>query len=76
MPEMDGFEVCRRLKAAPTTREIPVIFVTGLTEEEGRSRGIEAGAADFIVKPIDPNVLQAKITACLEKRDFGRGKGE
>ena len=76
MPEMDGFEVCRRLKAAPATREIPVIFVTGLTEEEGRSRGIEAGAADFIVKPIDPNVLQAKITACLEKRDFGRGKGE
>ena len=76
MPEMDGFEVCRRLKAAPATREIPVIFVSGLTEEEGRSRGIEAGGADFIVKPINPEVLQAKITACLESRDSGRGKGE
>ena len=76
MPEMDGFEVCRRLKAAPATREIPVIFVSGLTEEEGRSRGIEAGGADFIVKPIDPNVLQAKITACLGSRDSGRGTGE
>ncbi|MDX9708891.1 MAG: response regulator [Trichloromonas sp.] len=76
MPGMDGFEVCRRLKAAPATRKIPVIFVTGLTEEGVRSRGIEAGGADFIVKPIDPEILQAKISACLGNRDSGRGKGE
>ncbi|TRO83969.1 response regulator [Desulfuromonas acetexigens] len=75
MPGMDGFEVCRRLKAAPATQEIPVIFVTGLTEEEGRSRGIEAGGADFIVKPIDPVTLQAKITACLGYSLTERGNG-
>lgn len=76
MPGMDGFEVCRRLKAAPATREVPVIFVSGLTVEEGRSRGIEAGGADFIVKPIDPETLQAKIAACLGNRESGKGSGE
>ena len=76
MPGMDGFEVCRRLKAVPATRKIPVIFVTGLTEEGGRSRGIEAGGADFIVKPIDPEILQAKISASLGNRESRREKGE
>ena len=76
MPGIDGFEVCRRLKAAPATRDIPVIFVTGMMEEEGRSRGLEAGGSDFIVKPIDPEALQAKIKACLGNREAGRGKAE
>lgn len=74
MPEMDGFEVCRRLKAAPASRAIPVIFVTGLAEEEGRSRGLEAGGTDFVVKPIDPEALQGKIESCLANRESGRRK--
>lgn len=75
MPGMDGFEVCRRLKAAPATREIPVIFVSGMVEEAGLAQGCEAGGADFIVKPIDPETLRSKIAACLENRGSGRRNG-
>lgn len=75
MPGMDGFEVCSRIKAAPATRAIPVIFVTGMTEEEGQSRAIAAGGADFIVRPIDPETLHAKISACLEIRECEKESG-
>src|SRR5215469_15523523 len=51
MPEMDGYEVCRRLKADPTTREIPVIFLTAQTEAEDETRGFEVGAVDYVHKP-------------------------
>ncbi|MDY0268038.1 response regulator [Trichloromonas sp.] len=75
MPEMDGYEVCRRLKAFPATRQIPVIFITGLTAEEERPQSLEAGAADFIAKPIDPEKLQAKIRDCLRHPDAGTENG-
>ena len=61
MPEMDGFEVCRRLKAEDKTKNIPVIFVTGKTESDDVDRGMRLGAADFIIKPIDPPVVLDKI---------------
>src|SRR6201982_3858872 len=48
MPEMDGYEVCSRLKADPATREIPVIFLTGQTGSEEEARGFEAGAVDYV----------------------------
>jgi signal transduction histidine kinase len=54
MPELDGLEVCRRLKADSATAPIPVLLVTALTEREDRLSGIDAGANDFITKPIDP----------------------
>ncbi len=51
MPGMDGFEVCRQLKADPATRDIPVVFLTARGEEADVARGAEAGAVDFIKKP-------------------------
>jgi two-component system cell cycle response regulator len=52
MPGIDGFEACRRLKANPKTWHIPVIMVTALEQTRDRTRGLEAGADDFISKPI------------------------
>lgn len=61
MPGMDGFETCRRLKTAPETRDIPVVLVTALDGREDRIRGLEAGADDFVTKPIDDVVLFARV---------------
>lgn len=61
MPGMDGFETCRRLKADPVTRHIPVVLVTALDGREDRIRGLEAGADDFITKPIDDVILFARV---------------
>ena len=61
MPGMDGFETCRRLKADPTTNHIPVVLVTALDGREDRIRGLEAGADDFVTKPLDDVVLFARV---------------
>jgi putative two-component system response regulator len=61
MPEMDGLEVCRRLKADPATRLTPVVLVTGQTDLSDRIRGIEAGADEFLSKPVHPHELRARI---------------
>ena len=61
MPGMDGFEVCRRLKANAGTRHIPIIMVTALDGREERIRGLDAGADDFITKPIDDVILMARV---------------
>ena len=53
MPKLDGYEVCRRLKGNPKTAHLPVILVTGLTERDDRIKGMEAGADDFLTKPVD-----------------------
>lgn len=53
MPGLDGYEVCRRLKADKTTKDIPVIFLTGRTESEDRKKGLALGAAAYIAKPFD-----------------------
>ncbi len=53
MPGMDGFEVCRRLKADPRTLHLPVLIVTSLDQPSDRLRGLEAGADDFLIKPVD-----------------------
>lgn len=63
MPEMDGFEVCRRLKDAVITSHIPVIFMTGLTEAEHVAAGFEAGGIDYVTKPIRPKEVLARIAA-------------
>lgn len=63
MPDMDGFEVCRRLKQDPATHHIPVIMVTGLDEPADRIRGLEAGADDFLIKPIDELALTTRVRA-------------
>jgi putative two-component system response regulator len=61
MPEMDGFEVCRRLKADPVTSHIPVIFLTAKSQLEDEERGFELGAVDFIHKPISPPIVMARV---------------
>ena len=61
MPGMDGFEVCRRLKAETRTRHIPVIMVTALDQPTDRVRGFEAGADDFLTKPVDDVALVKRV---------------
>lgn len=61
MPGMDGFEVCRQLKNDESTAHIPVIFLSGEQDSSSKAKGIELGAADFITKPIDPQILKASI---------------
>ena len=71
MPEMDGYEVCERLKADPITEEIPVIFVTGQEEEEDETRGLDAGAIDYLTKPVSPAILRARVRNHLELKRRG-----
>src|ERR1700761_736499 len=61
MPGMDGFQVCRRLKEDPATRHIPVVLVTALDGRSDRISGLEAGADEFLTKPIDDVVLLARV---------------
>lgn len=61
MPEMDGFEVCKRLKSNPDTAHIPVVMVTALTDIEDKVKGLEVGADDFLSKPIDDVALMARV---------------
>jgi diguanylate cyclase (GGDEF)-like protein len=65
MPGMDGFEVCTRLKADETTRDIPVIFVTAHTDAEQETHGLDVGAVDFISKPVNPAVVRARVKTHL-----------
>ena len=66
MPEMDGFEVCRRLKADPITAQVPVIFVSALTDTDEKLHGFELGAVDFVTKPFQREELLARVRVHLE----------
>jgi putative two-component system response regulator len=61
MPDMDGYEVCRRLKRQPDTMNIPVIFLTAKNEMEDEKKGLELGAVDYITKPISPPIVLARV---------------
>jgi len=65
MPGMDGYEVCRRLKAAPETRAIPVIFLTGMTNADDEEKGFEVGAIDYIHKPFSAPIVLARVRTHL-----------
>ena len=65
MPGMDGFETCRRLKADPVTRHIPVVLVTALDGREDKIKGLGVGADDFVTKPIDDVILFARVRSLL-----------
>jgi len=79
MPEMDGYEVCRRLKADPATRDIPVIFLTAKNGPEEEACGLEIGAVDYITKPISPPIVLARVKTHLslrQARTFLRDQNE
>jgi putative two-component system response regulator len=61
MPGIDGYETCRRLKADPATREIPVIFLTAMNQDSDQEEGFRCGCVDFITKPISPSVTLARV---------------
>ncbi len=69
MPDMDGYAVCRALRTSPVTRDIPIIFVTALKTPEDETRALDAGAADFITKPVNAAVVRARVrTQLIVKR--------
>ena len=72
MPGMDGFEVVRRLREQPTTAQIPVIFVTGLNDDEARVKGMALGAVDFVSKTNDPKALRARVRNFIQFVDLRR----
>lgn len=70
MPGKSGYELCRELKENPATRLVPFVLVTGLSEREDRVRGIEAGADDFLSKPIFPEELFARVKSLIKLKEF------
>jgi putative two-component system response regulator len=79
MPEMDGYEVCRQLKANPATHHIPVIFLTAKSDPNDEKQGLELGAVDYITKPISPPIVMARVHTHLQLKssnDFLRNHNE
>ena len=69
MPEIDGLEVCRRLKSDERSRDIPIIFLTAMGENDDIVRGLELGAVDYVTKPVNQEVLKARVKTHLQLRD-------
>jgi putative two-component system response regulator len=70
MPGKTGYELCREVKADPMTRLIPIVMITGLSDREDKVRGIEAGADDFLNKPIYPEELFARVQSLLKLKEY------
>ncbi|MBW1785769.1 MAG: response regulator [Deltaproteobacteria bacterium] len=70
MPGMDGHEVCKRLKDNEKTSDIPVVFITALSEEEDEAKGLALGAVDYITKPINPELVKARVRNHLELKGY------
>jgi diguanylate cyclase (GGDEF)-like protein len=70
MPGMDGYETCRRLKASPTTKDIPIIFITGREETEDEEKGLTLGAIDYVVKPVHPAIIRIRVKNHLELKQL------
>jgi DNA-binding response OmpR family regulator len=70
LPDVDGFEVCRQLKSDERTRSVPIILITALTDPDSRTRGVTAGADDYIAKPFDPD----RLMECMQKYAAQRAK--
>ena len=70
MPEMDGYETCRKLRADPATKFIPIVMVTALGDQEARNKGLEAGANDFLTKPVDKTEITIRTKNLLRVKEF------
>ena len=73
LPGVDGLDVCRRLKAEPPTRAIPVVMLTAKGEEADIVHGLNMGADDYVTKPFSPKVLIARVQAVLRRAERARG---
>lgn len=79
MPGMDGYEVCRRLKADPLTRDIPLMFLTARADRDDEQQGLALGAVDYLGKPVSPPIVLARVRTHLQLKanaDFLRDKSE
>jgi diguanylate cyclase (GGDEF)-like protein/PAS domain S-box-containing protein len=70
LPGVDGFEICRRLKADAITAEIPIVFLTGAASTEEKLRGLQLGATDYVIKPFDPAELRARVRSSLHTKNL------
>ena len=70
MPDMEGYELCRRLRQNPLTAGIPIVMLTALVDENDRQKGIEAGADDCLPKPFDVEMLRALLARLLHDRNL------
>lgn len=70
MPGMDGYEVCRRLRAAPETAEVPIMFLSSLDEVQNKTRGFEAGANDYLTKPFEMLEVKARVRSLLKAKAY------
>ncbi|MBI2320042.1 MAG: response regulator [Betaproteobacteria bacterium] len=70
MPAMDGYEVTRRLRANPQTRHVPIVLVTSLNDRDAKLLGLEAGAEDFLTKPVDASELKARVRNLLRLKEY------
>jgi diguanylate cyclase (GGDEF)-like protein len=70
MPDVDGYEVCRQIKADPLLADVPVIFTTALGAQEAEVRGLELGAIDYVTKPVSPEVVQARVRNHIEMKQM------
>lgn len=76
MPGLDGYEVCRRLKADPATRDIPILFITVLADGQSEKTGLDLGAVDYITKPFQPASIQARVRTHLRMQRIHAQLGE
>lgn len=72
MPDMDGYEVCRRLRANPATRQIPVVFLTALDDVASERKGLELGAVDYLTKPLNADLARLRVQNHLERERLRR----
>ncbi len=70
MPDLDGYEVCRRLRAMPETAEVPIMFLSSLEEVQNKTRGFEAGANDYLTKPFDMLEVKARVRSLLKAKAY------